>query len=182
MEGAGADFHVVGLQDDAAEVRPVALQRQDEPLERAFGRMWGGGMSSFMGRCWWNARPAVKPAPSSGGIAPDLRIAAFEGDRISVSRSTGSAGLPRTASRSAFARCTFLDAPAQQDRASDQSERQGQYRRHFSLRQARNAPTTHAPRAPRSRPRQDRHAMSRRSADAERARPNSRRSAAMSGI
>ena len=35
MEGARADFHVVGLQDDAALIRPVLLQRQDQALERA---------------------------------------------------------------------------------------------------------------------------------------------------
>ena len=37
MEGAGADLHVVGLQDHAAPVRPIALQGEDQPLERAFG-------------------------------------------------------------------------------------------------------------------------------------------------
>ena len=37
VERAGADLHVVGLQDDAAVVRPVALQRQDQALERAAG-------------------------------------------------------------------------------------------------------------------------------------------------
>ena len=36
MKGAGADFHVVGLQDHAALVGPEALQRQDQSLERAF--------------------------------------------------------------------------------------------------------------------------------------------------
>ena len=35
MERAGADFHVVGLQDDAALLRPEVLQRQDQALERA---------------------------------------------------------------------------------------------------------------------------------------------------
>ena len=36
MEGAGAHFHVIGLQDHAALIRPEALQRQDQALERAF--------------------------------------------------------------------------------------------------------------------------------------------------
>ena len=36
MKGAGADFHVIGLQDHAALVRPEALQRQDQSLERTF--------------------------------------------------------------------------------------------------------------------------------------------------
>ena len=35
MEGAGPDLHVVGLQDDAAVIRPIALKRQDQPLEGA---------------------------------------------------------------------------------------------------------------------------------------------------
>ena len=34
MEGAGADLHVVGLQDDAAALRPIGLQAKDERLER----------------------------------------------------------------------------------------------------------------------------------------------------
>src|SRR6185503_3139316 len=37
MEGAGADFHVVRLQDDAAPVRPILLQREDKALKRARG-------------------------------------------------------------------------------------------------------------------------------------------------
>ena len=35
-------LHVVGLQDHAAMVRPVALQGQDQPLERAFRAHVGG--------------------------------------------------------------------------------------------------------------------------------------------
>ena len=37
MEGAGADFHVVGLQNDAAPIRPILLEREDEALKRARG-------------------------------------------------------------------------------------------------------------------------------------------------
>ena len=44
MEGAGADFHVVGLQDDAALVGPIALQRQDQALERALRAHMGGNV------------------------------------------------------------------------------------------------------------------------------------------
>jgi hypothetical protein len=33
MEGAGTHFHVVGLQDDAALLRPKPLQGKDEALE-----------------------------------------------------------------------------------------------------------------------------------------------------
>ena len=36
MKGARADFHVIGLQDHAAVIRPITLQRQDQALERAF--------------------------------------------------------------------------------------------------------------------------------------------------
>ena len=35
VESARADFHVVGLQQHAALLGPVALQRQDQFLERA---------------------------------------------------------------------------------------------------------------------------------------------------
>src|SRR5262245_26559635 len=42
MEGAGADLHVVGLQDHAAVVRPIALQRQDQALERTLRTHMGG--------------------------------------------------------------------------------------------------------------------------------------------
>ena len=42
MEGAGADLHVVGLQDDAALVGPEPLKRQDQALERAFRAHMGG--------------------------------------------------------------------------------------------------------------------------------------------
>ena len=45
VEGAGPDFHVIGLQDHAAALRPVALQREDQLLEgagrRADFHAWG---------------------------------------------------------------------------------------------------------------------------------------------
>ncbi len=41
MKGARAHFHVVGLQDHAALLGPESLQRQDQPLERAFGGKFG---------------------------------------------------------------------------------------------------------------------------------------------
>jgi hypothetical protein len=37
MEGAGADFHVVGLQNDTALFRPEFLQRQDQALKGTGG-------------------------------------------------------------------------------------------------------------------------------------------------
>ena len=78
MEGAGADLHVVGLQDDAALVRPIALQRQDQALERALGTHMGRQQVLVHGTLLVERPPAVKPAPSSGGIRP---IA----DRVSTS-------------------------------------------------------------------------------------------------
>ena len=42
MKRAGAHFHVVGLQDDATMIRPVALQSQYQSLERALGAHVGG--------------------------------------------------------------------------------------------------------------------------------------------
>ena len=61
MEGAGAHLHVVGLQDHAALIRPVALQRQDQALERALGAHVGGKIvaSWGSGRSRWRHR---KPA------------------------------------------------------------------------------------------------------------------------
>jgi hypothetical protein len=48
MEGTGADFHVVWLQDDATISGPVIVQGQDEALEGAarvqmIGRITGHG-------------------------------------------------------------------------------------------------------------------------------------------
>ena len=51
MERAGADLHVVGLQDDAALLGPEALQRQDQTLERAFRAHVGLRMRSR--ECAW---------------------------------------------------------------------------------------------------------------------------------
>ena len=48
MEGAGAHFHVVGLQDHAAVIGPITLQRQDQSLERAF-RAHMRGRESIVG-------------------------------------------------------------------------------------------------------------------------------------
>ena len=39
MEGARPHFHVVGLQYDASSLRPVALEREDQVLERARRRL-----------------------------------------------------------------------------------------------------------------------------------------------
>ena len=45
VKGAGADFHVIGLQDHAAVIRPITLERQDQSLERAFrAHMRGQGI------------------------------------------------------------------------------------------------------------------------------------------
>ena len=38
VERAGAHFHVIGLQDHATAIGPVTLQRQQQVLERAWGR------------------------------------------------------------------------------------------------------------------------------------------------
>jgi hypothetical protein len=49
MKGAGADLHVVGLQDDAALVGPEALQRQDQALKRAFRAHMSGQIVGHKG-------------------------------------------------------------------------------------------------------------------------------------
>ena len=43
VKGAGPDLHVVGLQDDAALLRPEALKGEDQALERALGAQGVGG-------------------------------------------------------------------------------------------------------------------------------------------
>ena len=50
MEGAGADFHVIGLQDDAALLGPEILQRQDQPLERLRGSSEGSATGGMIGK------------------------------------------------------------------------------------------------------------------------------------
>src|SRR4029078_11379111 len=54
VKGAGAHLHVVGLQNDAALVRPIALKPEDQVLERGGGgRPVGFGWlapGSFSGR------------------------------------------------------------------------------------------------------------------------------------
>ena len=76
MEGAGADLHVVGLQDHAALVGPIALQRQDQALERPLGTHVGGkivahglGEKDRAGR----GRPTGRSAGGSR-TAPDAAI------------------------------------------------------------------------------------------------------------
>ncbi len=59
MEGAGADLHVVGLQDQAALVGPVIVQRQDQPLEGAVRTHVIGGL----GRTRWASAGLQLMAP-----------------------------------------------------------------------------------------------------------------------
>src|ERR1700733_14956081 len=44
MEGAGTHFHVIGLQDNAALLRPEMLQREDQILEGLAGVQGGSGL------------------------------------------------------------------------------------------------------------------------------------------
>src|SRR5579859_384794 len=61
VKRAGTHFHVVGLQDDATPIRPVALQRQDQTLERALrthvGRQIIGARCVHGGTLLWNGPP-----------------------------------------------------------------------------------------------------------------------------
>ena len=53
MERAGADLHVVGLQDDAALLAPELLQRQDQVLK---GLPWDAarqGVRPLLRPSWW---------------------------------------------------------------------------------------------------------------------------------
>src|SRR3546814_14776220 len=89
MEGAGADFHVVWLQDHAALARPIGLQRQDQVLEGepavrsvavGHGTLTGAFVTAFCGcekldggpvrikkGCRGRLRPGgVEPSPATG--------------------------------------------------------------------------------------------------------------------
>ena len=74
VERSGADFHVVRLQDQAAIVRPVVVQRQDQPLEGA-GRLHMRRQAAVTAnpqvadaaapsRRWRGASSARRPAPA----------------------------------------------------------------------------------------------------------------------
>ena len=81
MEGAGAHLHVVGLQDDAAVVRPIALQRQDQALERALGAHVGGQIGHADQR---NPRKRMGADPI-GGVRGSRRQAGAANRRRSMS-------------------------------------------------------------------------------------------------
>ena len=63
MKGAGAHLHVVRLQDDAAVVGPIALQRQDQPLERPLGTHVGGKIVAHSVR-----RNGERPSVRAGAV------------------------------------------------------------------------------------------------------------------
>jgi hypothetical protein len=81
MEGPGADFHVIGLQDHAAFFRPKALKREDQPLERTpgihLGLRRGGLVGGVHGAGLSAARMGVKPRLErpfvNGAEAPDTK-------------------------------------------------------------------------------------------------------------
>ena len=72
MEGAGAHLHVVGLQDHAALLRPVSLQRQDQRLEAGLGigrgAIAGRSASSGDGRLWCGATYRPPPEGQARGM------------------------------------------------------------------------------------------------------------------
>src|SRR5439155_25169239 len=67
VKGAGPDFHVVGLEDHAALIRPVPLQREDQLLEAA------RRAADFHGR-WPFLAPKERASIRRGGA--ELRAAA----------------------------------------------------------------------------------------------------------
>ena len=79
VEGAGADLHVVGLQDHAAVLRPVALQAEDQLLEgarRAADFHWTGLFSTPKSARVYGARRRTcalrkARAPAARGHRPD---------------------------------------------------------------------------------------------------------------
>ena len=75
VEGAGADLHVVGLEDGAALRRPVALQAQDDLLEAPRG-------IARHGRLLWRSAARLARGRRGGqcGGAREGRVAADAGD------------------------------------------------------------------------------------------------------
>ena len=80
MKRAGADFHVVRLQDHAPLLRPVVLQGEDQLLERARRAAdFHGGLSDPKERASIRrGRAAVRPAAAAGlaslVLAPKTRV------------------------------------------------------------------------------------------------------------
>src|SRR5687768_1739183 len=88
MECAGAHLQIVGLQDDAAVVRPITLQRQDQALERAarihvigsgsvlwrgHTRAFGGGMARLRAMLGFGGQASLSgraPPRSTTRVAP----------------------------------------------------------------------------------------------------------------
>ena len=68
VERAGADLHVVGLQDDAALLRPETLQRQDQTLERAFRLEGVGHFGTFCGEAFWRTFAKARHPRSGPGM------------------------------------------------------------------------------------------------------------------
>ena len=74
MERAGADFHVIGLQDHAAIIRPETLQRQDQTLERPLGPHMRGraGLGHRAESFRFHGETRAEPkGPESGGQGAD---------------------------------------------------------------------------------------------------------------
>ena len=72
MKRAGADLHVIGLQDDAAVIRPIALQRQDQSLERARGTQMDGKIVAHVTRNCVNAASSSRRSPA--GSATTINV------------------------------------------------------------------------------------------------------------
>src|SRR5579871_964153 len=103
MEGAGADWHVVGLQDHASLSRPIALQRENQILEGA-----GGYADSLVLHPWPVpygrdagpvARASICEPPPTGGVGGAWAVPGrcAPGALVSLRRGPASGGgvLPR---------------------------------------------------------------------------------------
>ena len=87
VEGAGADLHVVGLQDHAALLRPVALQREDQILEGA--RRRGADFQSCAARASASARVYARLAIGPARIALRARCRPCRAPRLHVAHPAG---------------------------------------------------------------------------------------------
>ena len=93
MEGAGADLHVVGLQDGAALGGPIAVQAQDQILKSA-GKLGShsGASGTGVGDACISSAPERVNRPAVRRVCPRRReeVGRWRGRR--KRRTDGSAG------------------------------------------------------------------------------------------
>ena len=140
MERAGADLDIVGLQDDAALLRPIALQLEDEGLKARPARLEAHlairrRLNAAAGRPAWPQSRAlgrnIGPACAAGDQVLDRapgRAAGARGSAAALRRAAPAAEAPRLSDA--------RDVPHSQNHDDDQDEL-GEGNRHRGVWKAR---------------------------------------------